>query len=74
MLTVYASHVDQDDPLQALKIGRIPLSPVSDGWVRVRASAAVLSYHDMFTLQVSGAHLLQLPRILRYQDQLGFGK
>lgn len=28
MLVVYANHADQDSPLQALKIGPVPLPPV----------------------------------------------
>ncbi|KAL7928193.1 hypothetical protein V8C35DRAFT_326140 [Trichoderma chlorosporum] len=45
-------------------IGRVPLQPVPDGWVRVRVSAAALNYHDVLTLQGVGTHSLQYPRIL----------
>jgi NADPH:quinone reductase-like Zn-dependent oxidoreductase len=64
MLAVYANRADEENPLQALKIGRIPLPPVPDGWVRVKISAAALNYHDVLTLQGVGTHPLHYPRIL----------
>ncbi|OJJ76697.1 hypothetical protein ASPBRDRAFT_416708 [Aspergillus brasiliensis CBS 101740] len=64
MLAVRATATNADNPLSGLKVDRVPLPKVPEGWVRVKISAAAINYHDIFTLQGIAVHPLKLPRIL----------
>ncbi|KAB8211764.1 hypothetical protein BDV34DRAFT_218978 [Aspergillus parasiticus] len=64
MLAVSATAANVENPLSGLKVHRVPLPSVPEGWVRVRMSAAAINYHDIFTLQGIATHPLKFPRIL----------
>lgn len=64
MLAVSATAPNVGNPLSGLKVDRVPLPTVPEGWVRVRLSAAAINYHDIFTLQGFATHPLKFPRIL----------
>ncbi|KAK5991664.1 putative zinc-type alcohol dehydrogenase-like protein YogA [Cladobotryum mycophilum] len=64
MLAVYCVSGDLEKPLTGLKVGRVPLPPIPEGWVRVKMSAAAINYHDIFTLRGIGWHPVVYPRIL----------
>lgn len=51
MFAVYASHADDDAPLDALVVGERPEPVIADGSVRVNLTHASLNRHDVFTLR-----------------------
>ncbi|KAL1877280.1 hypothetical protein Plec18167_004969 [Paecilomyces lecythidis] len=64
MLAVIATGPNVEHPLSGLKVDRVPLPAVPEGWVLVKMSAAAINYHDVFTLQGFGTHPVKFPRIL----------
>ncbi|RFU75900.1 hypothetical protein TARUN_6362 [Trichoderma arundinaceum] len=64
MLAVYAASGDQSNPLTGLKVGRVPLPPIPEGWLRIKVSASTVNYHDIFTLKGVGFHPIKFPRII----------
>ena len=55
MFAVYVEKPNAKDPLSALRVGERPEPQPTDGWVRVRVSAASLNWHDLWTLMGLGA-------------------
>ncbi len=51
MFAVYADEPDPDAPLSAVVVGERPEPEITEGWVRVRPTAASLNMHDVWTLR-----------------------
>jgi NADPH:quinone reductase-like Zn-dependent oxidoreductase len=64
MLSVFASAVDPDDPLGALRIGERPDPEPQSGWTTVEVRAASLNHHDLWSLRGVGLGEDALPMIL----------
>ncbi|WJK40393.1 zinc-binding dehydrogenase [Solwaraspora sp. WMMA2056] len=65
MRAVYASTIDVDDPLAALRVGELPEPdlPASD-WAVVEVRASSLNHHDLWSLRGVGLPADRLPMIL----------
>ncbi len=64
MFAVYAAEPDQENPLDALRVGERPDPDIPDGWVAVSVRAASLNMHDLWTLRGVGIKPEQFPMIL----------
>jgi NADPH:quinone reductase-like Zn-dependent oxidoreductase len=64
MLSVFATHIDKDDPLSGLEIGERPKPSPPDGWSTVSVKAAALNHHDLWSLRGVGLGRDRLPMIL----------
>lgn len=64
MLAIYAASGNDENPLDGLKVGQVPLPEPPEGWVRVKLLASSVNYHDIFTLKGFGAHPIKFPRII----------
>ena len=64
VLSVYAAHMNADDPLSGLVVGELDPPPVPDGWVTVDVRAASLNHHDLWSLRGVGLAADRLPMIL----------
>ncbi|MGI8903665.1 MAG: zinc-binding dehydrogenase [Solirubrobacteraceae bacterium] len=64
MLAVFASDIDREDPLRALRIDERPEPLARDGWSTVTVRAASLNHHDLWSLRGVGLRRERLPMIL----------
>jgi NADPH:quinone reductase-like Zn-dependent oxidoreductase len=64
VLSVYAAHINADDPLSGLVVGELEPPPVPAGWTTVEVRAASLNHHDLWSLRGVGLSADRLPMIL----------
>jgi NADPH:quinone reductase-like Zn-dependent oxidoreductase len=64
VLSVYAAHINREDPLSGLVVGELDAPPVPDGWTTVEVRAASLNHHDLWSLRGVGLPADRLPMIL----------
>ncbi|MGH3631268.1 MAG: quinone oxidoreductase family protein, partial [Sciscionella sp.] len=64
MFAVYAQSPNQENPLDALRVGERPDPEVPAGWVAVSVKAASLNMHDLWTLRGVGIAEERFPMIL----------
>ncbi|MFY1633894.1 zinc-binding dehydrogenase [Solwaraspora sp. WMMB335] len=64
MRAVFASALDDADPLAALSVGEQPDPDPTPGWTTVEVRASSLNHHDLWSLRGVGLAADQLPMIL----------
>ncbi len=64
MLAAFATEINRDDPLSALRIGERPEPEPAAGWTTVTVKAASLNHHDLWSLRGVGLSEERLPMIL----------
>ena len=64
VLSVYAAHINADDPLSGLMVGQLDPPAAPSGWVSVDVRAASLNHHDLWSLRGVGLPADRLPMIL----------
>jgi NADPH:quinone reductase-like Zn-dependent oxidoreductase len=60
----YATTVDADAPLTALRLGPVEPVPTPTDWVTVQVRASALNHHDLWSLRGIGLTTEQIPMIL----------
>jgi NADPH:quinone reductase-like Zn-dependent oxidoreductase len=71
MLAAYASKLNAEDPLSALRLDERPDPEVPPGWTAIQVRAASLNHHDLWSLRGVGLREDRLPMILGC-DAAGF--
>ncbi|MBT1172333.1 zinc-binding dehydrogenase [Bifidobacterium sp. MA2] len=64
MKAVYASTIDNDDPLAALAVGDMPAPEARPFWSTVSVRAVTVNHHDIWSLKGVGLAAEQTPMIL----------
>ncbi|MCS4256004.1 NADPH:quinone reductase-like Zn-dependent oxidoreductase [Rhodococcus erythropolis] len=64
MKSVYMTQPDTEAPLDALRVGDLPLPEHREGWTTVQVQAASLNHHDVWSLRGVGISTARLPLIL----------
>ena len=64
VLSVYAAHINADDPLSGLMVGELDPPAAPSGWISVDVRAASLNHHDLWSLRGVGLPADRLPMIL----------